>query len=35
VLLRTGAANPAAAFMKFLRRREAVAIIKRYGYEVR
>ncbi len=36
VLLSTGASNPAAtAFMKFLRGPEAVAIIKRYGYEVR
>lgn len=35
VLLRTGAANPAAAaFVKFLRGAQAVAIIKRYGYEV-
>ncbi len=36
VLLWTGAKNPAAtAFMKFLRGPEAVAIIKRYGYEVK
>ncbi len=36
ILLRTGAANPAAAaFIKFLKGPEAVAIIKRYGYEVR
>ena len=36
ILLRTGAKNPAAtAFMKFLKSREAVAIIKRYGYEPR
>ena len=36
VLLKTGAANPAAAkFMTFLKGAEAVAIIKRYGYEVR
>ena len=36
VLLKTGAANPAAAaFMKFLKGRQAVAIIKRYGYETR
>lgn len=35
VVLKTGAANPAAAaFAKFLRGPEAVAIIKRYGYEV-
>ena len=36
VLLKTGAANPAAAaFMKFLKSRPALAIIKRYGYETR
>ena len=36
VLLWTGAKNPAAAaFVKFLRGPEAVAIIKRYGYEVK
>ena len=36
VLLKTGAANPAAAaFLKFLRSRRALAIIKRYGYETR
>ncbi len=36
VLLNTGAANPAAvAFVRFLRGPVAVAIIKRYGYEVR
>ena len=36
VLLRTGAANPAAtAFVAFLRSRRVVAIIKRYGYETR
>lgn len=36
VLLKTGAANPAAAaFVKFLRSPEAKAIIRRYGYEVR
>ena len=36
VLLKTGAANPAAsAFLRFLRGREARAIIKRYGYEIR
>jgi len=36
VLLKTGAANPAAAgFAKFLRSPAAVAIIKRYGYEVK
>ncbi len=35
MLLRSGAKNPAAAaFVKFLRGPEAVAIIKRYGYEV-
>ncbi|QYE33987.1 molybdate ABC transporter substrate-binding protein [Polymorphobacter sp. PAMC 29334] len=35
VLLWTGAKNPAAAaFVKFLKGPEAVAIIKRYGYEV-
>lgn len=34
VLLRTGAANPAArSFMAFLRGAEARAIIRRYGYE--
>ena len=36
VLLRTGENNPAAkAFMAFLKSPTAVAIIKRYGYEVR
>ncbi len=36
VLLKTGAANPAAAkFLTFLRGPEARAIIARYGYEVR
>lgn len=36
VLLRTGEKNPAArAFMAFLKSPAAVAIIKRYGYEVR
>jgi molybdate transport system substrate-binding protein len=36
ILLRTGARNPAAtAFMKFLRSPQAVAIIRRYGYETR
>jgi len=36
VLLKTGANNPAAAaFVRFLRGREAKAIIRRYGYEVR
>jgi molybdate transport system substrate-binding protein len=36
VLLKTGGANPAAAkFMAFLKGPTAVAIIKRYGYEVR
>ena len=36
VLLRTGEKNPAArAFMSFLKSPAAVAIIKRYGYEVR
>ena len=36
VLLKTGAANPAAAaFIRFLHGPEAVAIIRRYGYEVR
>ncbi len=36
VLLWTGARNPAAAaFVKFLKGPQAVAIIKRYGYEVR
>jgi molybdate transport system substrate-binding protein len=35
VLLKTGADNPAAAaFMTFLKGKEARAIIKRYGYEV-
>lgn len=35
VLLKSGAANPAAtAFITFLRSRQAVAIIRRYGYEV-
>jgi len=35
VLLRTGAANPAAtAFIAFLRGPQAAAIIRRYGYEV-
>jgi molybdate transport system substrate-binding protein len=35
VLLKKGAANPAAvAFMAFLRGPEAIAIIKRYGYDV-
>lgn len=34
VLLKTGAGNPAAAaFLKFLKSRPALAIIKRYGYE--
>jgi molybdate transport system substrate-binding protein len=34
VLLKTGAANPAArAFLKFLKSPKAVAIIRRYGYE--
>ncbi len=36
VVLKTGAANPAAAaFAKFLRGPEAGTIIKRYGYEVK
>ncbi len=36
VLLRTGAANPAAAaFVRFLKGREARAIIIRYGYELK
>lgn len=36
VLLWTGAKNPAAAaFVKFLKGPESVAIIKRYGYEIR
>ena len=36
VLLKTGAANPAAAaFVNFLHGPEAVAIIKRFGYDVR
>lgn len=36
IVLKTGAANPVAkAFAKFLRGREALAIIRRYGYEVR
>lgn len=36
VLLWTGAKNPvAAAFVKFLKGPEAVAIIKHYGYEIR
>jgi molybdate transport system substrate-binding protein len=36
ILLRTGDRNPAAAsFLQFLRSREAVAIIRRYGYETR
>jgi molybdate transport system substrate-binding protein len=36
ILLWTGAQNPAAAaFVKFLKGPEAVAIIKRYGYETR
>jgi molybdate transport system substrate-binding protein len=36
VLLKTGAANPAAtAFMAFLKGAEAKAVIRRYGYEVR
>jgi molybdate transport system substrate-binding protein len=36
VLLKTGEKNPAArAFLTFLKSRTAVAIIKRYGYEVR
>jgi molybdate transport system substrate-binding protein len=36
ILLFNGAKNPAApAFLKFLRSPEALAIIKRYGYETR
>jgi len=36
VLLKTGANNPAArAFLKYLRSRPALAIIRRYGYVVR
>jgi molybdate transport system substrate-binding protein len=36
VLLKTGAANPAAkAFLQFLKGPEAKTIIRRYGYEVR
>ncbi len=36
VLLKSGAANPAAAaFVRFLKGREARAIIKRYGYELK
>jgi molybdate transport system substrate-binding protein len=36
VLLKTGAANPAAtAFMAFLKGAEAKAVIRKYGYEVR
>lgn len=36
VLLKMGAKNPAAAaFVRFLKGREAIAIIKRYGYEIR
>lgn len=36
ILLSTGQKNPAAAaFLKFLKSSQAVAIIKRYGYEVR
>ncbi len=36
IVLKTGAVNPVAkAFAKFLRGREALAIIRRYGYEVR
>jgi molybdate transport system substrate-binding protein len=36
VLLKTGATNPAArAFMAFLKSRQAIAIIQRYGYETR
>ena len=34
VLLKTGATNPAArAFLAFLKSRQAIAIIRRYGYE--
>jgi len=36
ILLRTGAANPAAvAFLKFLKGAQATAIIKRFGYKTR
>ena len=36
ILLKTGADNPAAAaFVKFLKSRAALAIIKSYGYETR
>ena len=36
VLLKTGASNPAArAFLKFMKSRQAIAIIRRYGYETR
>lgn len=36
VLLKTGAANPAArAFLKFLKSPQALAVIRRYGYETR
>jgi molybdate transport system substrate-binding protein len=36
ILLKTGAKNPAAlAFLIFLRGAQAVAIIRRYGYEIR
>lgn len=36
ILLANGRTNPAAtAFLKFLKSREAIAIIRRYGYEVR
>jgi molybdate transport system substrate-binding protein len=36
ILLFTGQKNPAAtAFLKFLKSPQAIAIIKRYGYEVR
>jgi molybdate transport system substrate-binding protein len=36
ILLRTGAGNPAAkAFLAFLKSRQTVALIRRYGYEVR
>ena len=36
VLLKTGAANPAAAaFVKFLKSPQALAVIRRYGYAVR